>query len=36
MKLMVVKLLELEKTVNSHKKIMARFQMTEGKDVKSS
>jgi len=36
MKLMAVKLLELEKTVNSHKKIMARFQMTEGKDVKSS
>jgi len=36
MKLMAVKILELEKTVNSHKKIMARFQMTEGKDVKSS
>tara|TARA_R110000764_G_scaffold177198_1_gene263445 strand:- start:221 stop:454 length:234 start_codon:yes stop_codon:yes gene_type:complete len=35
MKLMVVKLLELEKTVNSHKKIMARFQMTEGNNVKS-
>jgi len=36
MKLMAVKVLELEKTVNSHRKIMARFQMTEGKDVKSS
>jgi len=36
MKLMAVKLLELEKTVNSHKKIMARFQMTEGNNVKSS
>jgi len=36
MKLMAVKILELEKTVNSHKKIMARFQMTEGNNVKSS
>ena len=33
---MAVKVLELEKTVNSHRKIMARFQMTEGKNVKSS
>ena len=36
MKLMAVKVLELEKTVNSHRKIMARFQMTEGNNVKSS
>jgi len=36
MKLMAVKILELEKTVNSHNKIMARFQMTEGNNVKSS